>query len=111
MTVLSVIAIILILLGLFFFFAGTVGILRLPDFYSRLHAAGKCDSLAATLMICGIAVYNLQPFTFGALLVSIKLLLIALFVFIANPTATHVITEAALVLGVKPWKRTEKKRP
>ena len=45
MTVLSVIAIILILLGLFFFFAGTVGILRLPDFYSRLHAAGKCDSL------------------------------------------------------------------
>lgn len=111
MTVLSVIAIILILLGLFFFFTGTVGILRLPDFCTRMHAAGKCDSLAATLMICGIAVYNLQPFTFGALLVSIKLLLIALFVFIANPTATHVITEAALVLGVKPWKRTEKKKP
>ncbi|MEN8686792.1 MAG: monovalent cation/H(+) antiporter subunit G [Desulfuromonadales bacterium] len=111
MTVLSVIAMILILLGLFFFFTGTVGILRLPDFCTRMHAAGKCDSLAATLMICGIAVYNLQPFTFGALLVSIKLLLIALFVFIANPTATHVITEAALVLGVKPWKRTEKKKP
>ena len=37
-------------------------------------------------------------------------LLIALFVFIASPTATHVITEAALVLGVKPWKRTEKKK-
>ncbi len=111
MTVFSIIAIILILLGLFFFFAGTVGILRLPDFYTRLHAAGKCDSLAATLMIFGIAIYNLQPFTFGALLVSFKLLLVALFVFIANPTATHAITEAALVLGVKPWKRTEKKKP
>ena len=72
MTALSIIAMILILLGLFFFFAGTVGILRLPDFYSRLHAAGKCDSLATTLVICGIAVYNLQPFSFGALLVSIK---------------------------------------
>ena len=55
MTILSFIAIVLILLGLFFFVAGTVGILRLPDFYTRLHAAGKCDSLAAVLMICGVA--------------------------------------------------------
>lgn len=111
MTFLSILAAILILLGLFFFFAGTVGILRLPDFYTRLHAAGKCDSLAAMLMICGIAIYNLQPFSFAALLISLKLFLVAAFVFIASPTATHAITEAALVLGVKPWKRTEKKRP
>lgn len=110
MTIVSILTTILILLGLFFFFAGTVGILRLPDFYTRLHAAGKCDSLAAVLIICGIAIYNLQPFSFGALLVSIKLFLIAAFVFIANPTATHAITEAALVLGVKPWKRPERKR-
>ncbi len=110
MTIVSILTTILILLGLFFFVAGTVGILRLPDFYTRLHAAGKCDSLAAVLIICGIAIYNLQPFSFGALLVSIKLFLVAAFVFIANPTATHAITEAALVLGVKPWKRPEKKR-
>ena len=110
MSVLSVIAITLVLLGLFFFVAGTVGILRLPDFYTRLHAAGKCDSFAAVLMIFGIALYNLQPFSFGALLVSIKLLLVAAFVFVASPTATHAITEAALVLGVKPWKKPEKKR-
>ncbi len=110
MSLLSIIAGFLILLGLFFFLAGTVGILRLPDFYTRLHAAGKCDSLAAVLMICGIAVYNLQPFSFGALLVSIKLFFVAAFVFVASPTATHAITEAALVLGVKPWKRPEKKR-
>ncbi len=110
MSVLSVIAIILVLLGLFFFVAGTVGILRLPDFYTRLHAAGKCDSFAAVLMIIGIALYNLQPFSFGALLVSIKLLLVAASVFVASPTATHAITEAALVLGVKPWKKPEKKR-
>ena len=110
MTILSSLAVFFISLGLFFFFAGTVGILRLPDFYSRLHAAGKCDSLAAVLMIIGIALYNLQPFTFEALLVSAKLVLIAVFVFITSPTATHAITEAALVLGVKPWTRKGRKR-
>jgi multicomponent Na+:H+ antiporter subunit G len=110
MTILSILAIFLLSLGLFFFFAGTVGILRLPDFYSRLHASGKCDSLAAVLIIIGIALYNLEPFSFGALLVSVKLLLIAAFVFITSPTATHAITEAALVLGVKPWTKTGRKR-
>jgi multicomponent Na+:H+ antiporter subunit G len=110
MTILSLLAIIFLSLGLFFFFAGTVGILRLPDFYSRLHASGKCDSLAAVLMIIGIALYNLQPFSFGALLISAKLLLIAIFVFITSPTATHAITEAALVLGVKPWTKAGRKR-
>jgi multicomponent Na+:H+ antiporter subunit G len=110
MTVLSILTIILLLLGLFFFFAGTVGILRLPDFCSRLHAAGKCDSQAAVLVIVGIALYNLEPFSFEALLVSTKLLLIAVFIFVTSPTATHAITEAALVLGVKPWTRAERKR-
>lgn len=110
MTILSILVIILLSFGLFFYFAGTIGILRLPDFYSRLHAAGKCDSLAAILIILGIALYNLEAFSFGALLVSAKLLLIAGFVFITSPTATHAITEAALVLGVKPWTRTERKR-
>lgn len=110
MTVLSILAILLLSLGIFFFFAGTVGILRLPDFYSRLHAAGKCDSLAAVLMIVGIALFNLEPFSFGSLLVSAKLLLIAVFVFVTSPTATHAITEAALVLGVKPWTRAGRKR-
>ena len=110
MTVLSVLTIILVLAGLFFFLVGTVGILRLPDFYTRLHAAGKCDSLAAVLMITGLAVYNLDPFSFSSLLVSTKLMLIATFVFITSPTATHAVTEAALVLGVKPWKRKGGKR-
>ena len=105
MTVLSAITVLLMILGLFFFLAGTIGILRLPDFYARLHAAGKCDSLAAVLMIAGIALFNLETFSFGTLLVSVKLLLIAAFVFVTSPTATHAITEAALVLGVKPWKR------
>jgi multicomponent Na+:H+ antiporter subunit G len=88
MTILSILTIALLLLGLFFFFAGTVGILRLPDFCSRLHAAGKCDSQAAILVIVGIALYNLEPFSFEALLVSTKLLLIAVVIFVTSPTAT-----------------------
>ena len=103
-------AIAFILAGLFFFFVGVTGIIRLPDFYTRMHAAGKCDSLAAELVLIGVALYNLQDFSFGALLVSLKILLIAVFIFVASPTATHAITEAALILGVEPWQKREKRR-
>lgn len=104
----TIISAVLIVMGLFFFFAGTVGILRLPDFYTRLHAAGKCDSLAAVLIVIGVALYTLHDFSFASLLVALKIVLIAVFVFVASPTATHAITEAALILGVKPWERSEK---
>ena len=51
----TLIAIALIILGLFFFFGTTIGILRLPDFYSRAHAAGKADTLSTILIILGCA--------------------------------------------------------
>lgn len=103
-------ATLLIGLGLFFFAAGTIGILRFPDFYTRLHAAGKCDSLASLLVIAGILCHLWQDFSVASLLVGGKILLIAAFVFVASPTATHAITEAALVLGVKPWERPKKRK-
>jgi multicomponent Na+:H+ antiporter subunit G len=93
---------------MFFFAVGVIGILRFPDFYTRLHAAGKCDSLAAVLVIAGVALYNLNDFSFAHLLVSLKIMAIAVFVFIASPTATHAITKAALVIGVEPWRRKER---
>ena len=105
----SLLALFLIFAGLLFFIVGTIGILRFPDFFTRAHAAGKCDSLAAILVIFGIAAYNLADFSPAALLVSIKLLFIAAFVFVASPTATHALTEAALLRGVLPWEK-EKKR-
>lgn len=101
----SYVAYALMVTGLCFFFIGILGVLRFPDFYTRMHAAGKCDSLASELMLIGIALYNLQDLTLAAVLVSLKILLIALFIFIASPTATHAITESALVLGIEPWKR------
>lgn len=103
------IALFLIIVGLLFFVVGTIGILRFPDFYTRAHAAGKCDSLAAILVIFGIAIFNLADFSLASVLVSIKLVFIAVFVFLASPTATHALTEAALLRGVTPWEK-EKKR-
>ncbi|SRR6056297_765912 len=105
----SIIASVLIIAGLFFFLVGTIGILRFPDFFTRAHAAGKCDSLAAILVMLGIAVFNLAEPSLAALLVSVKILFIAAFVFVVSPTATHALTEAALLRGVKPWEK-EKKR-
>ena len=96
---------VLLVSGGFFFAIGTIGILRFPDFYARLHAAGKCDTLAAILTLGGIALYNLQDFTFGNILVSCKVLAIIVFVFIASPTATHAMTKAALLVGVKHWEK------
>jgi multicomponent Na+:H+ antiporter subunit G len=98
---------ILIIAGLFFFTVGVIGVLRFPDFYTRLHAAGKCDSLAAVLVIAGLALYNLSEFSFANLLVSLKILAIAAFVFVASPTATHAITKAGLIMGVEPWARKD----
>lgn len=105
----SVAAAIFIVAGLFFFFVGVFGILRLPDFFTRLHAAGKCDSLAAELVIIGVALYVLQDFNLANLLVSLKILMIAIFIFVASPTATHALTKAALVAGVEPWQKGSKK--
>lgn len=93
----------LIVFGILIFSIGVVGILRLPDFYSRMHAAGKSDSLAAVLMIFGFAIYNLQDFSLVSVLVSLKIVFIALFIFLSSPTATHAIVETALVLGAEPW--------
>lgn len=97
----------LVIAGIFFFAVGVLGILRFPDFYTRLHAAGKCDSLAAVLVILGIALYNLVEFSPANLLVSFKIMTIAVFVFVASPTATHAVTEAALTIGVEPWTKKD----
>ena len=94
---------VLLVSGVFFFAIGTIGILRLPDFYSRLHAAGKCDTLAATLTVSAIALFNLQELSLASILTSWKVFFIVFFIFMASPAATHAITKAALIVGVEPW--------
>ena len=85
-----------ILTGVFFVFTGTLGLLRLPDFYTRLHAAGITDTLGTELLLIGMM---LQA---GWSLVTAKLLMISLFVFFTSPTATHAVAKAALHGGLKP---------
>lgn len=95
--------------GLFFTLVGSIGLLRLPDFYTRLHATGKCDTLGAGLIIAGLILYHLFHY-FHTPLVPIKLLFLILFIFIANPTATHAIMKAADETGVRPWKVGEERK-
>ena len=97
----TIITTVLLVLGLLFILLGVIGILRLPDFYTRLHAMGKCDTLGVTLVLLALAVYA------GWSLSSAKLLLISVFIGLANPTATHALGRAALKSGLKPWSRDE----
>ncbi len=82
--------------GLFFVLAGTLGVLRLPDFYTRLHAAGMTDTLGAELILLALIVQS------GFSQMSLKLLLVALFLLITSPTATHVIAHSAHKEGLEP---------
>lgn len=85
-----------ILTGLFFVMAGAFGVLRLPDFYTRLHAAGMTDTLGAELIIIGLI---LQA---GFSQLSLKLLFVAVFLLLTSPTATHAVANAAYQAGLKP---------
>lgn len=101
MDIRTIITGILLALGCFFIVVASIGILRFPDFYSRMHPAGKSDTLGQLLILLGLVVY--EGFSF----VSIKLLIIIIFIFIVNPTATHSVAKAAYVAGVKPWEKGE----
>ena len=99
----GIVIIILIVTGLLFFFATTVGLLRFPDFYSRMHAAGKGDTLSSLLMLLALVLYEFHEINLANLLVALKILLIVVFIFMASPTATHAIIDAGFESGVQPW--------
>ena len=103
MSLVLILSIICLALGGFVMLMGAVGVLRFPDFYTRLHAAGKGDTLGQALVLLGLA---LPVFADGFGQVAFKLLLIMLFVFVFNPTATHALARGAWVIGLKPWTRT-----
>jgi len=99
----DIIVIVLTVTGMLFFFATTIGLLRLPDFYSRMHAAGKGDTLSSLLILLALVLYEFHEVNLANLLVAMKILLIVVFIFMASPTATHAITDAGFESGVKPW--------
>ena len=108
--VMNILVSVLIISGLIFFTGGAVGILRFPDFYSRLHPAGKLDTMGSLFMLLALALFNLEHFTWAALFTSLKILLILVFVFLASPTAIHGIVDAGVRAGLAPWTRGEKRR-
>jgi multicomponent Na+:H+ antiporter subunit G len=89
----------LLLASLVFHVVAALGMVRLPDFYTRLHAISKAETLGVVLTLAALAVWaGLSP-------TSAKLLLVAVFLFLANPTSTHAIGRAAFRTGLRPWTR------
>ncbi len=84
-----------LLIGSFLGISGAVGILRFPDFYSRMHAAGITDTLCASLILFGLMLQTQWD------IVTVKLMIILLFIFLTSPTATHALAKAALHGGLK----------
>jgi len=82
---------VLLLGGVFFAVVGGLGVIRMPDFFTRLHAAGLTDTLGSILVISGLMLQG------GWSLISVKLFLILLFLLITSPTASHALARAALV--------------
>ena len=82
--------------GCFFVLIGALGILKLPEFWSRLHAASVVESAGMILLISGLCIQS------GLSLITVKLILLIVFLFLTGPTATHAVASAALVSGMKP---------
>lgn len=85
-----------LLLGALFCLVGAFGLLRMPDFYTRMHAASVVETLGAGFILLGLL---LQA---GFTLVAVKLLMIGLLIFFASPTASHALARAALLRGLAP---------
>lgn len=97
MDIQNILTIVLICAGIFFMFVGSVGVIRLPDFYSRTHAVSKSDTLGISLIIIGLIIF--EGFTQS----SLKLGLVLIFVSLANPIGTHALGRAAYRRGIKPF--------
>ena len=98
------------ILGLVFFLGTAVGMVRFPDFYTRMHAAGKGDTLSTMLMLSGFGLVMMEDFSLGSWLLLLKILGIVLFIFITTPTSSHALMRAAfeddeMPLGEKDLKK------
>lgn len=97
-TILRFVAGILILGGVFFFICATVGVIRMPDSYNRAHTAGKGDSPGFLLSLLGVWIYWLTK----SPIESLKILVILLFMLLANPVAVHAILHFCYKARI-PW--------
>lgn len=82
--------------GAFFCLLGGIGLIRMPDFYTRMHAASVTETLGSGLILLGLILHA------GLTLVTAKLLIMGLLILLASPTASHSLAKAALTSGLKP---------
>ncbi len=97
------IAVLFLVASLFFFLASAIGLIRLPDFYSRLHASGNSETLGLMLACIGLVIHE------GPTLTAVKIVIVFLLVFLANPIGTHILGKAALKSGHPVWTNKDKK--
>ena len=97
MTVLQWLGGLMVLAGIPFFLLGTLGLLRFPDVYTRLHALAKADNVGLGLVCVGLGLQS------GSLLLLLKLVLIWVLMLIASATAAGLIARTALARGIRPW--------
>ncbi len=83
--------------GLIFFIGSAIGMLRLPDFYSRIHASGNSETMGCMLSFIGLMIYE------GATLTTVKMAFVFLFVFLANPIGSHILSKSAYKTGHPVW--------
>jgi multicomponent Na+:H+ antiporter subunit G len=97
--ILDALAVVLLGAGLFFHGVAALGVLRMPDFYTRLHAVSKAETLGVLLTLAAVALWA------GPSLTAVKVIFVALFIFLASPTSAHAIGRAAFRTGQVPWRR------
>jgi multicomponent Na+:H+ antiporter subunit G len=84
--------------GALFFLAGTLGLLRLPDFYTRVHAVTKCDTVGAGAILLALALH-VAPHP-----EALKIVALLLLVLLSSPTSGHALARAAHATGLEPWR-------
>lgn len=101
MDIAQVLSTVFLIMGCALGVIGAWGVLRFPDFYSRMHASGITDTMCAGLFMIGLM------FQFGLTLASVKLLLIFLFMLFTSPTGAHALARTAQLNGLQPWTNDE----
>ena len=96
MDIINLVSSLFITIGALSIIVGLLGVYRMPDFYTRLHAATIIDTLGTILILFGLILY------YGLNIVSLKLLLILIFILITTPTAAHALAKSALHGNLKP---------
>jgi len=94
-----------IAIGAFFVLVGGIGLIRMPDLFSRMHPAGILDTAGAGFLLLG---FMLQS---DGWMTAVKLALILVLLLFTSPVATHALAHAALLDGLKPWTKARKKDP